>query len=179
MKKLFVLFITMCFSLVIKAQTNPIDAMFDKYSEQAGFTVVTISGRMLSMFSDSDSETDAADNVLSKLKSVRILSVEDSLLNKDLNFYSELTRKLDITAYEELMLIKEGPDITRFLIQQKGKVITELLVITGGPGGNSLISIRGELDLKNITNLSKQMGIEDLEELNKIEKNKDKKVIKE
>ncbi len=174
MKKLFVLFITMCFSLVIKAQTNPIDAMFDKYSERDGFTVVSISGRMLSMFSDSD--TDAADNVLSKLKSVRILSVEDSLLNKDLNFYSELTRKLDISFYEELMLIKEGPNITRFLIQQKGKVITELLVITGGPAGNSLISIRGELDLKNITNLSKQMGIEDLEELNNIEKSKDKKV---
>jgi len=176
MKKLFVFFITMCFSLVIKAQTNPIDAMFDKYSERDGFTVVSISGRMLSMFSDSDSDNDAADNVLSKLKSVRILSVEDSLLNKDLNFNSELTRKLDISAYEELMLIKEGPDITRFLIRQQGKVITELLVITGGPAGNSLISIRGELDLKNITNLSKQMGIEDLEELNKIEKSKDKKV---
>ena len=166
----------MCFSLVIKAQTNPIDAMFEKYSEREGFTVVSISGRMLSMFADPDSETDAADNLLSSLKSVKILTVEDSLLNKNLNFYSELTRKLDISAYEELMLIKEGPDITRFLIQQKGKVITELLVITGGPGGNSLISIRGELDLKNITNLSKQMGIEDLEELNKIEKNKDKKV---
>lgn len=176
MKKLLVIFIGMCFSLAIKAQTNPIDAMFEKYSEREGFTVVSISGRMLSMFADPDSETDAADNLLSSLKSVKILTVEDSLLNKNLNFYSELTRKLDISAYEELMLIKEGPDITRFLIQQKGKVITELLVITGGPGGNSLISIRGELDLKNITNLSKQMGIEDLEELNKIEKNKDKKV---
>jgi len=179
MKKQLVLFIAMWFSLVIKAQTNPIDAMFDKYSERDGFTVVSISGRMLSMFADSDSETDPAENVLRSLKSVRILTVEDSLLNKSLNFYSELTKKLDISAYEELMLIKEGPDITRFLIQQKGKVITELLVIIGGPGGNSLISIRGELDLKNITNLSKQMGIEDLEELNKIENKNVKKVKKE
>jgi hypothetical protein len=175
MKKLLVLFIATWFSLVIMAQTNPIDAMFDKYSEREGFTLVSISGRMFSMFANSESDSKAANNVLNKLKSIRILSVEDSLLNIGLNFYTELSRKLDLRVYEELMLVKEGPDITRFLIQQKGEVITELLVITGGPGGNSLISIRGELDLRNISNLSKEMGIEDLEKLNKIERKEDKK----
>ena len=175
MKKLPVLLIAICFSLVIKAQTNPIDAMFDKYSEKEGFTLVSISGRMFSMFANSESESKGPDNVINKLKSIRILSVEDSSLNIGLNFYTELSGKLDLRVYEELMLVKEGPDITRFLIRQKGEVITELLVISGGPGGNSLISIMGELDLKSISNLSKEMGIEDLEELDEIETRKNKK----
>jgi hypothetical protein len=96
--------------------------------------------------------------------------VEDSLLNKNLNFYSELSRKLDMSAYEELMVVKEGPNVTKFLIRQKGNIISELLVITGGPGGNSLISIKGELNLKTISELSKDIDIQELKSLDKIEK---------
>ena len=170
MKKLILSITVICFTLVIHAQTNPVDEMFDKYSEKDGFTVVSISSRMLSMFAGQDSEDKSADNLFARLKSIRIISVEDSLLNKDLNFYTELRKKLDLSVYEELMIVKEGKDITRFLIKQKGEVITELLVITGGPGGNSLISIRGDLDLKSISNISKEMGIKDLEELEKMKK---------
>jgi hypothetical protein len=170
MKKFFLSITAICLALTIQAQSNPVDEMFNKYSEKQGFTVVSISGKMFSMFSGLDEENKEADNVIGKLKSIKILSVEDSLLNKNLNFYSELSKKLDLSVYEELMLVKEGPDITRFLIKQTGNVISELLVITGGPGGNSLISIKGDLNLKNISDLSKSVGIDELKSLDKIEK---------
>ncbi len=170
MKKLILSIAAVCLTLLNQAQTNPIDEMFDKYSEKQGFTVVSISGKMFSMFASEDKENKEADNVISKLKSIRILSVEDSLLNKNLNFYTELSKKIDFSVYEELMVVKEGPDITKFLIRQNGKIITELLVITGGPGGNSLISIKGELNLKNISELSKDIGIQELKSLDKMEK---------
>jgi len=170
MKKLILSISALCLALVVQAQINPVDAMFEKYSEKDGFTLVSISSRMLSMFASQDTENKEAENLFSRLKSIKILSVEDSLMNKDINFYTELSKKLDLSVYEELMIVKEGKDITRFLIQQKGEVITELLVVTGGPGGNSLISIRGNLDLKSISNISKEMGIQDLEKLEKIEK---------
>jgi hypothetical protein len=144
--------------------------MFNKYSEKDGFTLVTISGRMFSMFSEMETDKKDADNVIFKLKSIKILSVEDSLLNKNLNFYNELTRKLDLSVYEELMVVKERRDITKFLIRQKGNIITELIVLTGGPGGNSLISIKGDFSLKDISDISKDVGIQELEGLEKIEK---------
>lgn len=169
MKKLFLSVAFVGLALLMQAQTNPIDAMFDKYSEKEGFTVVSISGRMLSMFANSEEADKEAGNVINRLKSIKILSVEDSTLNLNLNFYTELNKKLDLSVYEELMLVKEGPDITRFLIRQTGSIITELLVITGGPGGNSLISIKGDLDMKNISNLSKDIGMKDLEGLEKID----------
>ena len=170
MKKLILLFTALCLTLIMQAQTNPIDEMFNKYSEKQGFTVVSISSKMFSMFANQDTEKKDADNVINKLKSIKILSVEDSLLNKNLNFYTELSKKLDLSVYEELMVVKEGPDITKFLIRQNGKIISELLVITGGPGGNSLISIKGELNLKNISDLSKDIGIQELKTLDNIEK---------
>jgi hypothetical protein len=170
MKKLFLFLTSLSLSIIIQAQSNPIDEMFNKYSEKDGFTVVTISSKMFSMFADQDNGNKDSDDIISRLKSIRILSVEDSLLNQNLNFYSELSRKLDMSVYEELMVVKEGKDITKFLIRQNGNLISELLVITGGPGGNSLISIKGDLNLKNISDLSKNSGIQELKNLERIDK---------
>lgn len=174
MKKVLLSIAILLLTLTGQSQTNPVDELFSKYSERDGFTVVTISGRMFSMFADMDDENkdEQADNVIMKLKSIKILSVEDSLLNKNLNFYNELTKKLDLSVFEELMVVKEGKDITKFLISQKGKVITELLVVTGGPGGNTLISIKGDFSLKNISDLSKSVGIEELKGLEGVDKKK-------
>ena len=170
MKKFFLSFTALCLTMMIQAQSNPVDEMFNKYSEKQGFTVVSISSKMFSLFANKDPENKDADNVINKLKSIKILSVEDSLLNKNLNFYSELSKKLDLSVYEELMVIKEGPDITKFLIKQNGNIISELLVVKGGPGGNSLISIKGELNLKNISDMSKSLDMQELKNLDKIQK---------
>jgi hypothetical protein len=155
---------------MLQAQTSPIDEMFNKYSEKEGFTVVSISSKMFSMFSDPDNKNKEADDIINRLKSIRILSVEDSLLNRNLNFYTELSKKLDLSEYEELMAVREGADVTKFLIRQNGNVISELLVVTGGPGGNSLISIKGDLNLKSISDLSKSVDIQELKSLDDIEK---------
>jgi hypothetical protein len=172
MKKLYLSIVLICLVTLIKAQSNPVDEMFDKYSEKPGFTVVSISSKMFSMFAGAEEADKDADDIISKLKSIKILSVEDSLLNKNLNFYTELSKKLDLSVYEELMAVKEGGNITRFLIRQTGKTINELLVITGGPEGNSLISIKGDLNLKNLSELSRSVGMDELKDLDQIEEKK-------
>lgn len=172
MKKLILFLTALALTITVEAQTNPVDEMFDKYSEKDGFTIVSISSRMFSMFANLDSENPEADNLIRRLKSIRILSVEDSLLNINLNFYNELSKKLNLSVYEELMVVKEGRDITKFLIRQTGDIISELLVIKGGPGGNSLISIKGDLSMKNISDLSKNVGIQELKTLEELEKKK-------
>jgi Domain of unknown function (DUF4252) len=170
MKKIFLSITVLCLTLMIQAQSNPVDEMFNRYSEKQGFTVVSISSKMFSLFANKDEDNKDADNVINRLKSIKILSVEDSLLNKNLNFYTELSKKLDMSSYEELMVVKEGQDITKFLIKQSGNTISELLVIKGGPGGNSLISIKGELNLKTISDMSKSIDIQELKSLDKINK---------
>ncbi len=170
MKKIILSIVLICLTVLLKAQGNAVDDMFNKYSEKPGFTVVSISSKMLGLFANNEADKKDADDIISKLKSIKILSVEDSLLNKNLNFYTELSKKLDLSVYEELMVVKEGPDITKFLIKQSGNTISELLVITGGPGGNSLISIKGNLNLKNINDLSKSLDMQELKSLDKIEK---------
>jgi len=170
MKKIILFNTALCIAALLQAQTNAIDALFDKYSEKEGFTTVFISSKLLGLFIPKDERNDDGSDIIRRLKSIRILTVEDSLLNNNVNFYKELSRNMDFSVYEELMVVREGSDITKFLIQQKGDIISELLMITGGPGNNTLISIKGDLDLKSLSELSDQTGIDELKDLEKIEK---------
>ncbi len=173
MKKLILFSTALCLVTILNGQTNAIDEFFDKYSEKDGFTTVTISSKLLSLFAGKKANTEGSD-IINKLTSIRILSVDDSLLNQRINFYKELTGKVDISIYEELMVVREGSDITKFLVKQKGDVVSELLVIIGGPGDNTLISIKGDLDLKSLSELSDETGIDELKDLEKIDKKNQK-----
>ncbi|HAM09210.1 MAG: hypothetical protein A2X05_06485 [Bacteroidetes bacterium GWE2_41_25] len=170
MKKLLTVLLAFCLTIFVNGQRSPVDEIFEKYSEREGFSVVYISGKMFNMFSELDKTTNNKDKVISNLKSIRILSVEDSTLNESVNLYKELEKKLDLSVYEELMVTKSGKNTTKFLTIQKGDIIKELLVITGGPAGNSLISIKGDMNLKALSELSKDTGIQELEELEDVDK---------
>ncbi|HZV46856.1 MAG TPA: DUF4252 domain-containing protein [Thermodesulfovibrionales bacterium] len=170
MKKFFLIITALCMVSVLEAQTSAVDEMFNKYSEREGFTLISISSKMFSLLAGKGTNTSEDRSFINRLKSIRILSVEDSLLNENINFYDELSRKLNFGIYEELMVVREGKDMTKFLIRQNGDIISELLMITGGPGDNTLISIKGDLDLKTISDISKKSGIEELKTLDNIEK---------
>ena len=77
--------------------------------------------------------------------------------------------KLSRTGYEELMTVKESDGEVLFMIREIGGRIAELVMITGGDG-SSVVSITGDLDLKTIASLSGSMGIEELEDLEKVKK---------
>lgn len=172
MKKIVIICAAILIGTLSKAQNSPVDELFEKYSERDGFTTVTISGKLLSLFTGKGNKDEKGKEVINRLTSIKILSVEDSVLNLKLNFYNDLSREMDFSAYEELMSVKEGRNTTKFLIRQKGDIISELIMISGGPSDNTLISIRGDLDLKSLSELSKETGIKELQSLENVDKKK-------
>ena len=170
MKKLSLLIFFLTTVIIVSGQVNPVDELYDKYAGRDGFTSVLISSKMLGLFANMESGDKAADDIMGKLKSIRILAVEDTTLNRSINFYTELARKMDFSGYEEIMVVREGRNVTYFLTKLSGKSISELLLISGGTGGNTLISIRGDLNLKELSELSRNMGIEQLKALEDLEK---------
>lgn len=163
MKKIIPVFILLFISLASVAQRNAIDEMFDKYSGRDGITTVYISSKMFSMMARVDLDDEELQDVIKNLKTIRILTVEDQELNNKLDFFSELSGKHDFSDYEELMVVKESDKNLKFLVKEKGDRIDELLMIGGGPGQNVLISIKGDLDLDNISSISRTMGIKELQ----------------
>lgn len=168
MKKIITISAAFILALSLNAQTSPAEELFSRYSDRDGFTTVYISGRMFSLLAGEAGED--KDNIMRRLRAIRILTVDDPLMNSKVNFYNEIEKKLDRKIYEELMVVKDNRETTKFLIRQKGDIISELLVISSGPDGNTLISIEGDLDLKTISEISKNSDIEELKELDNIEK---------
>jgi len=177
MKKLLIFIVLFVIPSLIRAQNEPVDALFDKYSGRDGFTTVYITKYMFDMFRSKDvgdkKEADDINNVLGKLNSIKILAVEDSsVLGKGVNFYNEIMKDLPREQYKELMVVKDKESNVVFLAREEKGVIVDLLLIAGGKdaGDNVLISIQGQINLEDISKLSKTMnieGMENLEELNK------------
>ncbi|MDX2445096.1 MAG: DUF4252 domain-containing protein [Bacteroidales bacterium] len=155
------------------AQKDPVDRLFDKYSEQDGFTTVYISSKMFSLFAEIDPDDKELQDMMNGLKSIRILAVDDdSKLSSSINFYKEVMKDLPIDKYEELMVVKDSGQDLKFLIREENDKVVELLLVGGGDDGDDsvLISIRGIIDMKNIAKIGKALDVDGLENLEKIQK---------
>lgn len=153
------------------AQSNPVDRLFEKYAGQEGFTSVYISSHMFSLFANMEKGDKEFDDTFGKLTGIRILTTDKMI--PGVNFFDELSGELPFDRYEELMVIHEKDQNVKFLIKEKDGVINELLMIAGGSDDNTLISIRGQIDLKTISGLSESMKIKGLEKLEKVEEKKE------
>ena len=143
------------------AQKSPVDKLFEKYANRDGITTVNISGALLSFAAQADGKSAEAD-MISKLKGIRILTVEDHQLNKELDFFKEMEgdsffKKND---YESLMEITDKDEIVRFYARKaEGGKFSELLLIVGGDD-NTLISIQGLIDPANIGKITGALDID-------------------
>lgn len=161
MKKL-ILIIAIMLPMALLAQKSPVDKLFAKYANQKGFTTVNISGKLLSFASQVDAGNDEASKMMSELKGIRILSVEDKVLNKNIDFYAELEKDgfFKNNDYEVLMEVTEENEVVRFLAKDAGNgKISDLLLVVGGDD-NALISISGMIDPENISKITKSLNID-------------------
>jgi hypothetical protein len=165
---LFILLISLPLSLF--SQKSPVDEIFNRYDGREGFTSVYISSKMFGLLAKIDRDDDEFRNLVTRIKSIRILSIDSaSNLSAGINFSNMLLPALKKTGYEELMTVREDNSQVQFMVREAGGRIAELVMITGGHS-SSIVSITGDLDLKTIASLSGSMGIDELQGLDKVDK---------
>ena len=74
--------------------------------------------------------------------------------------------------YEELMYVRDKDKDMRFFISEKSGKINELVMIAGGGNEFMLLSIFGEIDLKQISKIGKKMDVDGLKNLEQLKDNK-------
>ena len=161
MKRLLIILVLLIPMLGMAQDNSPIDKLFNKYANKEGFTTVNISGKLLGLASKMDDSNSKEAAMLEKISGIRILTVEDSELNKTLNFYKELESDgfFKNNSYESLMEVTENNEIVRFYGRngEKGQ-LTELLLVVGGDE-NTLISIRGLIDPNDIAKITGAINV--------------------
>lgn len=169
MKKFSVVIVLMTVFTAANAQ-DVISKFFSKYQSDETFTNVNISSKMFGLFTQMDAETPEDKAVLeaiSKLKGLKILAKEDARNSREL--YKEALGLVP-KNFEELMSVRDKDKDMKFLIQENGGKISEMLMIMGGEGEFMIMSLFGEIDLKQISRIGSKMNIKGLENLNNMDK---------
>jgi hypothetical protein len=173
MKKLMVGIVMMAVAVAAQAQGDAISKFFSKYQNDETFSQVNMSSKMFSLMANlevENPEDQEVVNMISKLKGLKILAKEEARNSREL--YKEALGMIPVKEYEELMSVRDKDKDMKFFIKESGGKISELVMVAGGNEEFMLLTLFGEIDLKQVSKISKKMNIDGLENLENI---KDKK----
>ena len=175
MKKLMVVAVVMMVSAAVQAQ-DAISKFFSKYQNDETFSQVTISSKMFNLFTNmevEDKDDQEVMDAISKLKGLRILTKEDTRDSRTL--YKEAMGMIPMKEYEELMTVRDKDKDMKFFIKESGGKISELVMVMGGNEEFMVMSLFGEIDLKQVSKIGKKMNVDGLENLENIKDKKNSK----
>ncbi len=178
MKKVMVGVVMMVLlSVAAQAQNDVIAKFFNKYDGDESFSKVSISGKMFSMMANIDGNTEdekAMISAISKIKGLKILKKDDARNSREL--YKEALSMVPVGQFEELMTVRDKDKDMKFFTKESGGKISELVMVLGGNEEFLVMSLFGEIDLKEMGKIGKSVNIDGLQNLDKMkDKVKDKK----
>ena len=153
MKRIYILaLLTTVFSLFAQAQQS----FFDKYADMEGVTSVYISKSMLKLLPEMSGSINGVyvGNLANRLDNIQILSCDEletiSKLRKE-------TDKINTTnGYEELMRVREDGEKTTIYFKEKRGKKKEFVLLVDEKDELTIISIVGDLTLKEIQGMIKK-----------------------
>jgi hypothetical protein len=158
--------------LVLVDETFAQDAItkfFNKYQSDESFSAVTVSSKMFGLFTNMEADTPEDKEILeaiSKLKGLKILAKQDARNAREL--YKEAFTLIPIKEYEELMSVRNEDKDMKFYIKESAGKISELLMVMGGNEQFMVMSLFGEIDLKQVSRIGKKMDVKGLEHLERM-----------
>lgn len=169
MKKIIALLIMTAVGTGVYAQSEAVTKFFAKYATDESFTVANISSKMFSLITNMDVKTPEDKEIvdaISKIKGLKVLGKENTSDARAL--YKEAYALVSGKDYEELMSVRDKDKDMKFFIRESGGKISELLMVMGGTDDFMLLTLFGEIDLKQISRIGRKMDVEGLDKLEKI-----------
>lgn len=152
MKRSILVLITFAFLFTACNSNQGVSKVFSKYAHKEGVTAITVPGWVISLgvlFADlSDEENE----LLSSIDKVKILSIENETLNKNVNLHQEFFDEINKNhEYEELLSVREENENVTIFGKMDESVIHEMIVLVGG-NDNAIIYFKGEIKPELINN---------------------------
>jgi hypothetical protein len=162
--------IILIISVSTQAQNDAISKYFEKYATDESFTQVTVSSKMFNLFTNMEADTPEDKELLeaiSKLRGLRIIAKDNARDAREL--YREAFALIPKSDYEELMSVRDDQKDMKFLIRESGNKISELLMVMGGPDEFMVLSVFGDIDLKQISRIGRKMNVSGLDKLERMD----------
>ena len=175
MKKISLIVSMFLLSLTMMGQGTVITKYMNQYSDNEKFTKVSVSQKMFSLFTNLEAGSAAEKEFLqaaSKLKGLKVI-MADSIPNS-MALYKQAVVDVNKAGYEELVSVKDVRGNMLFSIKESNGIISELIMVAGEKKTFIMISLYGEIDLKNISKIAQQIHIDGLDQLKHIDDGKHK-----
>ena len=161
MKKIILSALIITFGLTLFAQPAGFDRLYYNYKGEEGVVALRVPGFVIKLagsIADLDREEK---QLLRSLRSVTVLTIEESDLYPDVNFTEEVNLSRMKGGYQILLEVHDGgEDVVIAAREKKGK-ITDLIVVVGGDE-NVLVHVRGRINSNLLESLAEVAGIEEL-----------------
>jgi hypothetical protein len=172
MKRFMLLLLLAVTSMQLFAQQGSgIDRFFEKYESDQSFTLISVTPKMFSMFSKLDINSTEGKQflqIVKKIKGLRILAKENTKGGNQL--FKEASSLLN-KEFEELMTVRNGKDDLRFMVKENAKGnIAELIMLVGSDNEFLAMSLVGDIDLNEISQIAGSMNIEGFDKLKNLKK---------
>ena len=105
--------------------------------------------------------------MIGKLKGIKAVTSEQ--VSNPSQLYKDAISDVEKDGYEELMTVKDAEENVRIAIKDTNGTIEELILIMGGKEKFALMSLYGEIDLKQVSKLAGSMRINGMQYLDKMD----------
>jgi hypothetical protein len=161
MKKLFISTLILTFGITLFAQPAGFDKLYYQYKGEEGVVALRVPGFVMKLagnIADLDHEEKA---LLRSLRSVKVLTIEESGLYPELNFADEINLSSMKNGYKLLLEVhNQGEDVIIAAREKNGK-LRDLIVVVGGDD-NVLVHVRGRMESDLLENLAGVAGVDEL-----------------
>lgn len=171
MKKIIIVMALITTGTAAFAQGEAVTKFFDKYAGDESFTTqATISSKMFSLFTNMDATTPEDKEVIdaiSKIKGLRVLGKDKT--NGARTYYTEALSVVNKNKYDELMSVRDKDKDMKFYIKETapGKV-GEFVMLVGSNSEFMIISLFGEIDLKQVSKIGRKLNVGGLDKFEKM-----------
>jgi len=167
--------------VIVFGQTSAVDALFDKFTSQDGFTSVDVNKGLFELFAEieaDDPEFEDFQKAIDGVESLRLIAYSindndedsDNTLEAKEQFYKDVMSSIPFSDFKELMVIKDNDANVNFYAKSSGSVINEMIMVVDGKNEAVLLSLTGDLDLNYVAKLGKSMDIGGMQYLGKMKK---------
>ena len=161
MKKLILSLLIISTGLTLFAQPPGFERLYYQYKGEEGVVAIRIPGfvmRLAGSIADLDHEEKA---LLRSLRSVQVLTIEESHLYPDVNFTEEIKLSNMSNKYKLLLEVHDGDEDVLIAAREKNGKLRDLIVVVGGDE-NVLVHVRGRMDSDLLENLAEVAGVDEL-----------------
>ena len=160
MKKLLISTLILIFSITLFAQPAGFNRIYYQYKGEEGVVALKIPGFVMKL-AGSIADLDRKEReLLRSLRSVTVLTIEESDLYPEVNFTEEINLSNMTKGYRILLEMHDGEEDVIIAAREKNGKLRDLIVVVGGTD-NVLVHVRGRMESDLLENLAEVAGVDE------------------